>query len=167
MLPRSARTSAEPLLGVWFGGNGERVSCPSACSGRLERSTEPRKPCECPPVAHSARKDACNEKAMRASALPSTGGVLTPRRSRQPVWLSSPEFPAFAEPPAARVIVAFIGVEPFRPSARSVTLTPYRCDRVNEVVEHLGVVDVSAGKRYASRGGDDVPLGSRPAANSS
>ena len=36
--------------------------------------------------------------------------------------------PLSQEPPAARVIVAFVGVELFRPSVRSATLTSYGCD---------------------------------------
>jgi hypothetical protein len=52
------------------------------------------------------------------------------------------------EPSAARVIVAFGGVELFGPSARSASLTLYRCDRVDEIFGHLGVVHVGAGERY-------------------
>ena len=73
--------------------------------------------------------------------------------------------PLSQEPPAGRVIVAFVGVELFGPSARSATLTSYGRDRVDEIFECLGVVHVGAGKRYgkrhASRVGDDVPLRSR------
>lgn len=70
--------------------------------------------------------------------------------------------PLSQELSAARVIVAFVGVELFGPSARPTAFTLHRRDRVDEVFEHLGVVHVGAseryGKRHASRVGDDVPL---------
>jgi len=73
--------------------------------------------------------------------------------------------PLSQKPPAARVIVASVGVELIGSSAWPAAFTLYRRDRVDEDFEHLGVVHVGAskryGKRHASRVGDDVPLRSR------
>src|SRR5215212_8388751 len=66
------------------------------------------------------------------------------------------------KPAAARVVARYISVQLFRPSVGSATLTPYGCDRVDEVFEHLKVVHDSAHRRYrqrhASRFSDYVPL---------
>jgi hypothetical protein len=70
--------------------------------------------------------------------------------------------PLSQEPSAARVIVAFVGVELFGPSARPTAFTLHRRDRVEEVIELVGVVHVGAceryGKRHASGVGDDVSV---------